>query len=41
MAQIADVQRISTILSTVCGAEASAAEQAAQAIGRWLRKGRI
>jgi hypothetical protein len=35
-----DVKAISMILSTICGAEALAAERAARAIGTWLRTGR-
>lgn len=41
MARINDTGRITTILWTICGAEASAADRAARAIGAYLRSGRV
>jgi hypothetical protein len=39
MERARDIATISTILSTICGAERGAAERAARAIGLWLRTG--
>jgi hypothetical protein len=39
MSRARDVEAISTILSTICGAEVGPAERAARAIALWLRTG--
>lgn len=39
MERARDVAAISTILSTICGANVYAAEKAARAIGKWLAAG--